>query len=206
MVYADITASEALLVVKCLLGCSATSWGAVQRTEHFGGQFRELNILGGSSENWTSWGAVQRSEHFGGKFREHLEHSWVSGGRLLLFTIIVYFSNPGQFWNVPITLESYLGPAFRNQDAYIITFTHPDAPGPRRFVGVRSRWTWEKRYELCLYVGNRQAGPLYEVENPNDPVIEGVYTDYRVTSLFGTEYRFSHFDSSRCTNWTDWLQ
>ena len=115
-----------------------------------------------------------------------------------MFILCVYFSNPGQFWNVPIALESHLGPAFRNQNAYIITFTHPDAPGPRRFVGVLSRWTWEKRYELCLYVGNRQAGPLYEVETPNDPVIEGVYTDYHVTSLFGTEYKFSHFDTSRC--------
>ena len=171
MVYADITASEALLLVKCLLGCRTTSWGAVQKTEHLGGQ---LEI-----------------------FLSIVERTGVIYYCLLL---CVYFSNPGQFWNVPIMLESYLGPAFRNQNAYIITFTHPDAPGPRRFVGVLSRWTWEKRYELCLYVGNRQAGPLYEVETPNDPVIEGVYTDYRVTSLFGTEYKFSHFDTSRCTN------
>lgn len=112
--------------------------------------------------------------------------------------IVEYFSDAGQFWNIPISVERYLGPAFENQAAYVITVTHPNAPGPRSFVGPLVSWTWEKRYEPCLYVGSRQAGSINEVESPNDPVIEGQYKDYIVESMFGTEYQFSHFDISRC--------
>ena len=52
-------------------------------------------------------------------------------------------------------------------------------------------WKFEKR--VCYYVGNTQAGQLAEVSDPNDSVIEGTYNDYKVDSLFATNYVYSHF-------------
>lgn len=59
-----------------------------------------------------------------------------------------------------------------------------------------------------MYSGNRQAGPIQEVSDPNDAVIEGRvlgenesghYKDYRVQSAFGEEdYIFGLFSEERC--------
>ena len=32
---------------------------------------------------------------------------------------------------------------------------------------------WELKENWCLYVGNRQGGPINEVDNLNDPVLQG---------------------------------
>ena len=58
--------------------------------------------------------------------------------------------------------------------------------------------TWEFEKRPCLYVGNSQAGPLGEDVVPNDSVIEGVYSDYEVESMFASDFTFSHFEESRC--------
>ena len=51
----------------------------------------------------------------------------------------------------------------------------------------------------CLYVGDRQGGTIGEVEDPNDPVIQGTYKDYRVPGAFNeTGYGFGRFDESLC--------
>ena len=57
-------------------------------------------------------------------------------------------------------------------------------------------------------MGNRQAGPIQEVDDPNDAVIEGRilgenesrhYKDYRVQSAFDEEeYVFGLFREDRC--------
>ena len=87
-------------------------------------------------------------------------------------------------------------------------------PQPQRFVvniagstGVERSFTgwyyplsWEFIEDPCLYVGNRQGGPIYEVQDPNDPVIEGRYKDYRVQSAFSEEnYGFGRFDEDSCS-------
>ena len=69
---------------------------------------------------------------------------------------------------------------------------------PRSFVGIASTVTWEFEKRPCLYVGNSQAGPLGEDVVPNDSVIEGVYGDYEVDSMFASNFTFSHFEDSRC--------
>ena len=51
----------------------------------------------------------------------------------------------------------------------------------------------------CLYAGNRQGGTIQEVEDPNDSVIEGIYTDYIMNDEFTTDFKFSHFDESICS-------
>ena len=48
-------------------------------------------------------------------------------------------------------------------------------------------------------MGNRQAGPIYEVLDPNDNVIEDRYKNYKVDSAFSEEgFDFGIFMEERC--------
>ena len=99
-----------------------------------------------------------------------------------------------------MTVTRFLGqPRFNisNENLYAITVNHPRAPS-RTFVGRLYDMTWEFRPTHCLYVGNRQAGPISEVTDPNDSVIQGSYEDYRVSGLFDTSYAYSVFNSTQC--------
>ena len=99
-------------------------------------------------------------------------------------------------------MESYIGDFGGEQrtDDYIITVDHPDAvDGPRSFVGLKSDVTWEFENRVCYYVGNTQAGPLAEVDEPNDSVIEGIYTEYKVDTLFSSGFMYSHFNEGACS-------
>ena len=105
----------------------------------------------------------------------------------------------GQFWNIPINVVRYTQPidGVVRDDTYSITVNYP---GQRRqFVGFLYPLTWEFEENQCLYVGNGQGAPIDEVESPNDPVIYGNYSDYKVDSIFGTEFDYDHFDSARCS-------
>lgn len=110
----------------------------------------------------------------------------------------MYFSLfPGQFWNIPVTVEEYTGNfnGVARPDDYYITIYHPDS-APRSFVGLKTNVTWEFESKTCYYVGNQQAGRLAEV--PGGPIVEGTYEDYRVTSLFATSYLYSRFIEANC--------
>ena len=85
----------------------------------------------------------------------------------------------------------------QRDDDYVITVSHPDST-PRSFVGLRSGVTWEFEKRVCYYVGNTQAGKVSEVSEPNDPVIEGDYSEYTVESLFATEFTYMRFNDDRC--------
>ena len=81
-------------------------------------------------------------------------------------------------------------------DRYILNFPSLD----RSFTGRLHHLTWEFEEGPCLYVGNRQAGHIYEVTDPNDGVIEELYSDYKVSSAFSEEnYAFGLFDENRCS-------
>ena len=58
--------------------------------------------------------------------------------------------------------------------------------------------TWDGTDIPCLYAGSRQGGPVYEVEDPNDPLIEGRYYNYIVDGPFATQYQYSHFEENMC--------
>ena len=108
------------------------------------------------------------------------------------------FSFAGQFWNIPINVVRY-NESIRGEvrtDAYTITVNYSDQQ--RQFVGFFYSLNWELKESWCLYVGNRQGGPINEVDNPNDPVLQGEYIDYKVDNIFGTEYAFDHFQSTKC--------
>ena len=105
----------------------------------------------------------------------------------------------GQFWNIPINVAIYNGPA-TDSDAgqrYIIQVEHPESE-PRVFTGLLAGYSWEEDDNNCFYVGNRQGGTIREVDDPNDSVIEGTYRDYQTGGDFNTAFKFSHFDDNRC--------
>ena len=87
--------------------------------------------------------------------------------------------------------------AAENQQ-YVVNLTHPATSEPRAFSGYSYQLTWDFKEAACLYVGNRQAGPIAEVDDPNDSVIEGTYKDYRVANAFQTDYEFGLFSEDRC--------
>lgn len=80
----------------------------------------------------------------------------------------------------------------------MIQVNHPDSD-PRIFTGLLAGYSWEQDRSNCFYVGNRQAGSIVEVQDPNDPVIEGSYADYETGGEFNTDFKFSHFDEGRCS-------
>lgn len=99
-----------------------------------------------------------------------------------------------------MTVRKFNGPTRFNtptESLYIVTIDHPTDP-PRSFVGRLHDITWEFRPTHCLYVGNRQAGPISEVMSPNDPVIRGDIDDYSVANAFESEFVYSVFNSTQC--------
>ena len=83
-------------------------------------------------------------------------------------------------------------------DSYIVNVTRDSSP-TRVFTGWFRPFAWGRLSGPCLYAGNRQAGVIYEVVEPNDPVIEGSYESYRVPSAFEeTGYQFRRFEENMC--------
>ena len=113
----------------------------------------------------------------------------------------------GQFWNIPVSISpmTTTTPASLTLDSlpppYILTLS-PPLSRPRQFIARLYSNTWDKRGRECFYAGSAQGGPLGELESPQlrDSVIEGRYTDYRVNTLFDTEFTYTQFNSRECTN------
>lgn len=116
---------------------------------------------------------------------------------------LINFSHAGQFWNVPVRVTAYTGnvkSGAPDGERYVINITRPGSTRMASFTGFFYDLNWEFEKQPCLYVGNRQGGPLYEIEKPNDRVIEGSsYKNYIVPGLFNeNDYLFGRFDNSRC--------
>ena len=79
---------------------------------------------------------------------------------------------------------------------YIINVTRAGSP-TRVFTGFLSPLSWDYSPGPCLNAGNIQGGRVYEIADPNDPVIEGRYSDYIVASAFNeTGYIFGKFEDN----------
>ena len=109
----------------------------------------------------------------------------------------------GQFWNREASVTPFTG-VDRNGDLapnrYVINLSSPTSGEERSFTGL---YTWDFQDGPCLYAGNRQAGPIYEIQEPNDPVIEGRYNEYMVDSAFSEDnYSFGLFYDNRCVTMT----
>lgn len=103
-----------------------------------------------------------------------------------------------QFWNVPVELQQYNGSVPDDLNYYVVKVTPADGD-VREFVGHLYDVSWDFTPIPCIYAGNRNAGPVYEFDDPNDSVIEGNYTEYEVNSLFDTQFTYRQFEDSRCT-------
>lgn len=114
----------------------------------------------------------------------------------------------GQFWNVPIEISEFTGTLFRDEaypdeelderdDRYTVSVQHPSSP-QRVFTAILLGVDWEFNRNPCFYAGNQQGGPIREVEEPNDSVIEGDFVDYEISSAFDTQYQFSRFADETC--------
>jgi hypothetical protein len=93
----------------------------------------------------------------------------------------------GQFWSRPISIVQYGS----NPDHYLIAI-----PGntQRQMIGDRHSTTWQRENRQCFYVGDRQGGRGLEIKGaPNEPLIEGVYTDYIMDEPYDTSFTFSQF-------------
>ena len=78
-----------------------------------------------------------------------------------------------------------------------ITSTHSNKM--RSYTGLLYDLTWSFEKTPCLYVGNSQGGPIYEIEDPNDPIIEGRYSEYIVPDLFSEDdFQYGLFDEDNC--------
>ena len=114
------------------------------------------------------------------------------------------YTIPGQFWNVPIEVANFDGQVDSSdeldlENRYSITVRHPDAERERTFTAILYDFNWEFTRQPCFYAGNQQGGPIAEVLDPNDSVIEGEYFDYQINELFATSYKFSRFEENVCT-------
>ncbi|KAL5468754.1 hypothetical protein EMCRGX_G029867 [Ephydatia muelleri] len=104
----------------------------------------------------------------------------------------------GQFWSVPVTRQLYQDPAQPAEaefQRYLLTVYHPDAAVPRSFFAAHYSQTWDRTPTPCYYAGSSQGG----LEGPShDSVIEGRYSDYQVSALESTLFKYSKFNKTMC--------
>ena len=87
-----------------------------------------------------------------------------------------------------------------NSNAYRVDLKPSNRP-PQSFIGFLEPVTWDFTHQQCIFAGNSQGGPIYEVGDgePNDSLLQSKsYTahDYKTDSAFDPTYLYSQFDKS----------
>ena len=85
---------------------------------------------------------------------------------------------------------------------YIVSTISRNQKVQRTFTGLLHHYSWEHVEEYCLYVGNRQGGPIHEIVEPNDWVIErnNSFTNYKVSDAFSEDdFGYGLFNEQRCS-------
>ena len=100
----------------------------------------------------------------------------------------------GQFWNIDVTAYPSTNSLGEGTVPYVVNVKHPQAP-LRSFLANYYSIVWDGSPKPCLYAGSSQGGSITDVE-PNDPVIEGNYREYEVTSLFGSHFKYNRLNSN----------
>ena len=104
---------------------------------------------------------------------------------------------PGQFWNIPVTAHPTASPNVTYYAAYNVTVDPPEADA-RTFIADLYQRIWDLTLRPCLYAGNSQGGPIFEIENDHS-VIEGEYSNYEVSDgMFGASFDFNRLESRPC--------
>ena len=88
--------------------------------------------------------------------------------------------------------------ASSNDDMRVLEIHHPDS-APRRVPARLGPLWFGAGQAQCLYAGDTQGGLVYEVESPNDSLIEGSYKEYIISSIFGRDFKFNRFEHSHCS-------
>ena len=114
------------------------------------------------------------------------------------------FTSSGQFWNIPIDVTAYDGevpPQYEaiRDDLYILTVFPPNSE-PRSFPAQSFIRTWSNKRYRCFYAGSSQGGSWGLLEDPDDSVIQGSYSNSRVDGIFDTEFEYLEFESDRCSS------
>ena len=109
----------------------------------------------------------------------------------------------GQFWSIDLDYTIYTGPLPPELEPWrsyfrVVSVTPGDGSPQRSFIAEQYNQKWDRSEVTCFYAGNSQGGSLGEALDPNDPVIEGTYRDYRVAGLFEYEFTYSQFENNRC--------
>ena len=110
-----------------------------------------------------------------------------------------YRSCIGQFWNTPAVVQSHhvelttdLMEYFNQRSLFLVSLSQ------RQFVAELFHRSWDLSPQRCLYAGSSQGGALSDIPGPRDSVIQGRYTEYRVTRILDTDYAYTRFDRSLC--------
>ena len=108
----------------------------------------------------------------------------------------LHSSLTGQFWNIPLKIEPYVGQyGERRVDImdrfYSVTVSYPNTP-ERTFIAEYDERDWFDN-RPCLYAGNGDGGHTSEVPGL-DSVIEGTASSYVVQDLFSTDFEFSKYN------------
>ena len=115
--------------------------------------------------------------------------------------LLVSITFLGQFWNIPVEVSPFTGQLVSGEQATNHFLLHLTTPGsaPRSFIGFMYSLTWEGEEVPCLYVGDRQGGPTFEVNRSNDGAIAEMYSEYAVDGAFSQEnYTFGLFNEDGC--------
>ena len=105
----------------------------------------------------------------------------------------------GQFWNAPASISPF-DRQFRDgtpvTNKYLVNITRA---GHSRFVGFYYPQNWQGDAQPCMYVGNKQAGPNYNIADYDDGVVDGTFDDYEVPGpLTEGHYKFGLFEEDKC--------
>ena len=117
-------------------------------------------------------------------------------------------STIGQFWNIQLTARRFTDTSFlqnipaefrqyyNTDNLWLITVNGPN-DNMRQFVAEKYSRAWDNSRQVCLYAGNSQGGPAAEY-GFRDSVIEGTYSEYSVSALHETNFKYSQFEEDRC--------
>ena len=109
----------------------------------------------------------------------------------LTLTLSLSPSFSGQFWNIPLVVStSASGQVF-------VDVNSPSADNHRHIPARKYSMTWDHHHKTCYYAGNSQGGPEAS-RDPEESVIEGVFTDYETRGLFDTGFKFEKFKDRVC--------
>ena len=82
----------------------------------------------------------------------------------------------------------------KDDGVYLVTVSYPGSQN-RTFIGELHRRAWVEEIP-CLHAGNSMAGPMVEVPQYKDRVIDGAPDSYSVKDLFSTEFEHSKYKGS----------